>query len=141
MKTFKRPVIGIVVTLALFGQHGTKALAEPDKQVAMIYQANSALRNNVFYEVPRSEWGWWIKSDWQQSLGKNLSKTRLQMLKLAARHGHAQAQYVLGMIYSNDDKTDNAIFWLAKAAAQGHANAQFTYNYYLNDVDDLGIGC
>jgi predicted deacetylase len=140
MKTFRRPVIGIVVTLALFGQHGIKALAEPDKQVAMIKPVNSALRNSVFYEVSRSEWGWWIKSDWQQSL-KAPSKTRLQMLKLAARHGHAQAQYVLGMIYSNDDKTDNAIFWLAKAAAQGHASAQFTYDYYLNDVDDLGIGC
>lgn len=141
MKTFTRPVIGVVLGLVMFGQFATKTFAEPVQQIAMYKTIKIVKSSSIFYEVPRSDWGWWVKPDWQQSLGKNLSKKRMQMLKMAARHGHAQAQYVLGMIYSNDDRTEKAINWLSKAAQQGHVNAQFTYNYYLNDADELGIGC
>jgi len=45
------------------------------------------------------------------------------------------------MLYSDEEKADEATYWLGKAAEQGHASAEFTYNYYVNATDDFGIGC
>lgn len=46
----------------------------------------------------------------------------------AARQGHIDAQYTLGLIYDDEDSEyydlDQAIYWYTEAANQGHASAQ-----------------
>lgn len=56
----------------------------------------------------------------------------------AARLGLAEAQFQLAAMYLESDAVnqseDEAIKWLERAAAQGHENAKFTYNYLLNNT-------
>ena len=136
----KRSIIGSLIGVALSVQLQSEALADSNKHI-VIASTNKQPITNLYYEPTRIDWGWWVKSDWQNYLGKRLSKNNLKMLELASAHGDAQAQYVLGMFYSNEDKIENATYWLGKAAEQGHAGAEFTYNYYSNIDDDHGIGC
>ncbi|MFZ2554933.1 tetratricopeptide repeat protein, partial [Psychrobacter urativorans] len=60
--------------------------------------------------------------------------------KLLAAKDNADAQFNLGMMYSNGSgviEDDNiAVEWLQKAASKGHAIAQF----YLAQKYDKGIG-
>ncbi len=140
MKIKKRSIIATMIGVALSTQVATEVLADTKRHI-VIASIDKQSINNIFYQKPKTDWGWWVKSDWQAYIHKGLSKNNLNMLELAAKHGNAQAQYVLGMLFSNEDKTDDATYWLEKAAEQGHESAKFTYNYYANYEDDFGIGC
>ena len=141
LTTYKRSILSAVVGVALCTQFETTIFAEPSQQFAMVNKDIQIRHQSTRYDSPTIEWGWWVKNDWQKFINKKLSDSNLKMLKQAARYGHAQAQYVLGMLYSNEDKIEKATFWLGKAADQGHTNAQFTYEYYINGAGDFGIGC
>lgn len=64
---------------------------------------------------------------------------------IAARNGNADAQYVLAVLYakgidetSSDD--EGALFWLERAARQGHPRANYRLGrMYLQD-DDVFVG-
>ena len=66
---------------------------------------------------------------------------------VAAKKGLAKAQYVIGLLYANDsvtsvtvaDHVDRALYWLQKAAKQGHQGAITSYNYLLKN--DFFVGC
>jgi len=64
------------------------------------------------------------------------SKTQIEKLKKDAR-ADAAAQYALGFCYAVGDGVPasmrDAVSWYAKAAAQGHAEAQFKYAYCLEN--------
>ncbi len=48
-------------------------------------------------------------------------------LERRADDGHVESQYALGRHYSNKKDRDNlAIYWLCRAASQGHTGAQYT---------------
>ena len=65
----------------------------------------------------------------------------------AAKKGLAKAQYMIGLLYANDsvtavtvaDHVDKALYWLQKAARQGHRGAIASYNYLLKN--DFFVGC
>ncbi|MBD3670242.1 MAG: hypothetical protein HUJ29_05655 [Gammaproteobacteria bacterium] len=62
------------------------------------------------------------------------------MLKYAADSGYTQAQFTLGMVYLEDEYTEKTgLYWLERAAQNGHVDAEFAYNNYQNR--DFGIGC
>lgn len=139
---FKRKFITSVIGALLGVQCCSNVMAEPVKYVLLAKAENPVNTQKVFVRKPKSEWGWWSKFDWQSYQRSGISSEDMHMLKMSAEHGNAQAQYVLGMIYSEDDNVDKAIDWLGKAASQGHASAKFTYNYYMNDqYDEYGLGC
>ncbi len=121
------------VTLVLGMSLESNALAGSNTQFALVTKHMN--RESV------SEWGWWVRDDWESYQRKGLSLQANDMLRKAANYGNAQAQYVLGMMYTNFESDERAFYWLNKAAEQGHASAKFAYEYYLNDADDLGIGC
>ena len=43
----------------------------------------------------------------------------------AARQGHVEAQYMMGLSFIHDHNEDAAIEWFRKAAGNGHRRAQF----------------
>lgn len=48
-------------------------------------------------------------------------------LEERAENGHVESQYELGRKYSNKKDSDSlAIYWLCRAATQGHTGAQYT---------------
>ena len=57
-----------------------------------------------------------------------------KLLRKAAKHGHAQAQYELGRFYSHSE--EEMVRWCHKAAEQGHAEAQ----HDLRECYAKGIG-
>ena len=139
MSTINRNFGAAVVAIVLGIGFQTEAIADSPTQVTLA--KNSLNSASPLKDKPRSEWGWWIKKDWQSYQEKGLSQQAKKMLIKAARYGNAQAQYVLGMMYANFESDEKALYWLNRAAAQDHASAKFAYNYYLNDADDYGIGC
>jgi len=63
------------------------------------------------------------------------SKEKIKQLKKQAESGDADAQYELGYAYYTDsEKGDNgkhAVYWLEKAANQGHTEAEYLYAHCL----------
>ena len=57
-------------------------------------------------------------------------------LTLSAQKGYIEAQYILGEMYKDGDEVvkdrSRAIFWLNKAANQGHKDAKFELKYFTN---------
>lgn len=53
----------------------------------------------------------------------------------------ANAEYLLGISYAENDEPELALYWLKKAASKGHKAAQFSYHYLLDADDDLELGC
>jgi len=136
MSSYKRPILSAVIGIALGLQQHSDAFAGP----ASIGKHGGI--GEQYVKQSREEWGWWVKADWTQYQKNKYSKSAIKMLKKAAVYGNAQAQYVLGMLYSNEERDEKAMYWLSKAAGQGHNNAQFTYNYYMNrDDNNYGLGC
>lgn len=65
-------------------------------------------------------------------------------LEQRAEDGHIESQYELGRRYSNQKgNSSEAIYWLCRAAAQGHTGAQYTlaglYERRANE-GDLALG-
>ena len=137
---FKRSIISSVVGIVIGIQSSSNAVADPTKYVQMA-KADSNSPNTVYAEKPNSEWGWWSKYDWKSYTKSGTTKNDLKHLKLAAKYGDAQAQYVLGMLYSEAEDKSKSMFWLGKSAKQGHANAKFVYNYNMNPDEGYLIGC
>ena len=54
-------------------------------------------------------------------------------LTLSAQKGYIEAQYILGEMYKDGNEVikdrNRAIFWLKKAAKQGHKDAKFELKY------------
>lgn len=68
-----------------------------------------------------------------------------ELYQYAAVNGIADAQYAIGLMYSEErgaanvaDTQQMAMFWLDKAASQGHKGAEFTYQYLLNNTHYSG---
>jgi len=140
MKNHKRLILSGVIGMALGVQFESVAFAESTKNIVLA-SITSQTFDSVYYQAPKSDWGWWVKDDWHEHMQNGLPIKSLKMLDQAAKSGNAQAQFVMGMFYSYEDRLDDATYWLSRAAKQGHANAEFTYNYYINMADDFGIGC
>jgi TPR repeat protein len=137
---FKRSVISSVVGMVLGIQCSSNAVADSTKYVLMA-KADSNSPATFYTEKPKSQWGWWSKFDWQSYTKSGINKKDLRLLKLAAKFGDAQAQYVLGMLYSESENQNKSMFWLGKSAKQGHVSAKFVYDYNMNADEDFGIGC
>lgn len=137
---FKRPFFTSVASVVLAIQSSTSAFADSVNYVLLAKADNSSHVQKIYTEKPESEWGWWSKYDWKSYKRSGISKRDMKMLKTAAKYGNAQAQYVLGVLYSTEENLDKAGFWLGKAARQGHTNAKFVYNY-MNTSDELMLGC
>lgn len=68
-----------------------------------------------------------------------------RLYEYAAVNGFADAQYSLGLMYSDercpvnvDDAQQMAMYWLEQAAEQGHRDARFSYDYLLNNTHYAG---
>ena len=138
----KRSFISAVVGTLLTVQYNSNAIAESNVYVLLVKADDVPYVTKRYTEKPKSEWGWWSKFDWESYRRSGISKKDMNMLEMAAKYGSAQAQYVLGMLYSMDEKSDQAMYLLGLASGQGHTSAKFTYNYYMNTADnEFGIGC
>ena len=73
-----------------------------------------------------------------EGMSKNEARA-IKLLENAAERGFAKAQYTLGILHADEDEEEVAVFWLRKAADQGHEDALFVYNTILNS--DYNIGC
>ena len=68
---------------------------------------------------------------------KENTKKAVKWYKKAADHGHAKAQYKLGLLYSSKSYSDveqnwqTAAYWFEKASDQGYAKAQFWFGMCL----------
>jgi uncharacterized protein len=62
--------------------------------------------------------------DYYHSVERNYDKW-IYWLEVAAKNGHAEAQYIHGARLINADKK-KALYWLKKAADQGHEGARIT---------------
>ncbi|EIJ44324.1 Sel1 repeat protein [Beggiatoa alba B18LD] len=60
----------------------------------------------------------------------NVEKNDFSQTSWQAEQGNAEAQYQLGLMYSEGETTpqnfDRALFWLSKAARQGHPKAHYS---------------
>lgn len=68
-----------------------------------------------------------------------------QLYHYAAVNGIAEAQYAIALMYSDEqgpfnveDAQQKALFWLDKAVSQGYKQAEFTYQYLLNNTHYAG---
>jgi len=68
-----------------------------------------------------------------------------QLYLYAATNGIAEAQYAIALMYSDEqgpfnveDAQQKALFWAEKAASQGYKQAEFTYQYLLNNTHYAG---
>ena len=77
---------------------------------------------------------------WSRPESVNLSTGGQQRLRLAAQSGQPNAQYAIGM--SHHARRDNAaaLYWLHKAALQGHVPAQYTYQLVMTADNHTEIG-
>jgi len=65
----------------------------------------------------------------------DIAKAKALLLH-AAKLGHIESQYTLGVISEDEDKS---MFWLNEAASQGHEQAGFAYQQLASF--DYGVGC
>ena len=138
---YKRTILSSVVGLIMGAQGISNAMADPAKYILLAKAENALPMHEVYAEKPKNEWGWWQKFQWESFFNSGISKKELQMLKVAAENGDSQAQYVLAMLYSTGHSKEKTVYWLGKAAKQGHKNASFVYRYYTNPPDEYGLGC
>ena len=64
-----------------------------------------------------------------------------KLYQYAAKHGLAEAQYQLGLMYADErgpinvpDGQEVALQWLKKAMDQGHKGAKYSYNFLSNNT-------
>jgi len=60
----------------------------------------------------------------------------IDLLTRAAERGHVDAQYALGVLLEDNEKS---MFWLDEAASRGHEQAAFAYTQLASF--DYGVGC
>jgi len=67
--------------------------------------------------------------------------TAYRLYLYAAEHDDAEAQFQLGLLLADGrgdvniaDGPDQALKWLAKASAQGHKGARYSYDFLLNNT-------
>ena len=141
MVTINRSILSVALSTVLGMQYSSNAVADSANYVLLAKADGISEIRKVYTEKPENEWGWWNKYDWESYKQSGISKKDLKMLKLAAKSGNSQAQYVLGMLYSTEDRVEKSTYWLSKAADQGHSSAKFVYNYMTDTSGDFGIGC
>jgi TPR repeat protein len=77
---------------------------------------------------------------YRDGMGVNRSATNaFWWLEQAAKAGHREASYALGLLHADWDNEDEALHWLGIAAKRGHAGADHAYRYMLQH--DFGVGC
>lgn len=76
---------------------------------------------------------------------KRDDRIAFRLYEYAAVNGFADAQYSLGLMYSDErcpvnvaDAQQMAMYWLELAARQGHRDARFSYEYLLNNTHYSG---
>lgn len=138
---YKRSILSSVVGIIIGAQGISNALADPAKYVLLAKADNTQPIHEVYVEKPKNYWGWWQTFQWESFFHSGVSKKELQMLNTAAEYGDSQAQYVLAMFYSSRNNQDNTLYWLEKAAKQGHKKAAFVYRYYTDPPEAYGFGC
>lgn len=69
-----------------------------------------------------------------------LSPGTLHRLGAAASNGDANAQYTVGMLYHAGRDNAVAVYWLNKAALQGHVPAQFRYSAIMANDQSPQLG-
>jgi TPR repeat protein len=138
---YKRSILSSVIGLVIGAQGISNALADQTEYVLLAKADNAVPMHEVYAEKPKNQWGWWRKFQWESFFHAGITKKEQQMLKVAATYGDSQAQYVLAMFYSSSNNQEQTMYWLRKAAKQGHQNASFVYNYYINPPDNYGLGC
>ena len=68
---------------------------------------------------------------------KKDSKKATYFQEMAAKGGHVDSQFALGLYYLNNKQADKAVEWFKKSAAQGNVGAIYYYGYLL--FNGMGI--
>jgi len=79
-----------------------------------------------------------LRECYQKGIGvKKDAKQAAYYQEMAAKGGHVDSQFALGLQTLNNNQADKAAAWFKKAASQGHVGAIYYYGYLL--FNGIGI--
>ena len=127
MQQSKRPFISVVLGLAcgLVSASGVQA------------DAVSPGPSSWFHTVHESREAS-VRSD--RLDGRALSATGVRQMQLEARAGQPNAQYAIGMLHAEQRDTAAALYWLHRAALQGHLPADYSYQAIMAADNHAELG-
>lgn len=134
MINFKRSALPAIVGMVCGLGQADIALADSENHTQLAY---AEITMPVTAGMKNSR----VQTQRQELEELSADEKAFKTLRAAALDGSPDAQYALGLLYSDDDDQEQALFWLKRAVDQGHQQAKFSYNYILNEEDDVELGC
>jgi TPR repeat protein len=99
------------------------------KQITDVVEVRKITKLEQFYQRAR-------KFEFGLDVEKDVDKAVIYYTK-AARKGHVEAQFSLGVISATEEDLEDACYWWHKASENGHQQAQF--NIIIAYLEGLGV--